>query len=90
MAQDNRAKIANIIMQLRKKERDREASQEEQEGIDPDEIKHDLKKGEGVNQQDIQPGGSANPQLEQWYDNVQLSPAGLLRNLYQADAQEGQ
>jgi Ca-activated chloride channel homolog len=90
MAQANRAKIAEIIMQLRKKERDKEASQEEQEGIDPDEIKDDLKKGEGVNQQDIQPGDTANPQLEQWYDNVQLSPAGLLRNLYQADAPEGQ
>ncbi|WP_434667915.1 VWA domain-containing protein [Aeromonas sp. NJAU223] len=90
MALTNRARIADIIMQLRKQERDQEGSQGEEANYDPDEIKHDLKKGEGADQQDIQPGGSADPQVNQWYDNLQVSPSILLHNLYQADTQEAQ
>ncbi|MCO4204403.1 tetratricopeptide repeat protein [Aeromonas taiwanensis] len=90
MALDNRARIAGIIMALRKQERDREASQGEEADYDPDEIKHDLKKGQGVDQQDLGAVGGATPQANQWYDNLQLSPSGLLRNLYQADTPEAQ
>ena len=34
--------------------------------------------------------GGATPQANQWYDNLQISPSGLLRNLYQADTPEAQ
>ncbi|KAJ9430199.1 Ca-activated chloride channel family protein [Candidatus Pantoea symbiotica] len=82
MAQQNRAKIARIIMQLRQKERDRQADQHEQKDEDPDAIKHDLKREQGVNQLDLKPVAGAAPSAEQWYNNLTLSPGGLLENLY--------
>ncbi|MFT4270301.1 MAG: VWA domain-containing protein [Pantoea sp.] len=88
MARENRRKISLIIMELRKKERERQASQGEQADEDPDAIKQDLKADEGVNQQDIKPLASASPQLSQWYDNLSLSPGGLLENLYHAAPEE--
>lgn len=88
MAQQNRAQIAKIIMELRQKERDRQASQGKEQDYDPDGIKHDLKKDQGVNQKDIQPSGSSNPQINQWYQNLDVSPAGLLENLYRSAPQE--
>lgn len=88
MAQQNRAQIAKIIMELRQKERDRQASQGKEQDYDPDEIKHDLKKDQGVNQKDIQPTGTSSPQINQWYQNLDVSPAGLLENLYRAAPQE--
>lgn len=88
MARDNRHKIAEIVMQLRQKEREREASQSEDNNYDPDAIKQDLKADQGVNQQDIQPQVGATPQLTQWYDNLSLSPGGLLENLYHSAPEE--
>jgi Ca-activated chloride channel family protein len=82
MAQQNRAKIARIIMQLRQKERDRQADQHKQKDEDPDAIKHDLKREQGVNQLDLKPVAGAAPSAEQWYNNLTLSPGGLLENLY--------
>jgi len=87
LAQNNRAAIAAIIMQLRQKERDRQAAQGKEQDYKPDEIKHDLKKGQGVNQQDLQPTASSNPQVEQWFDNLEVSPSGLLENLYRASTE---
>ncbi|NWA61540.1 VWA domain-containing protein [Pantoea sp. B9002] len=84
MAQENRAKIAHIIMQLRQKERDRQADQHEQKDEDPDAIKHDLKPDQGVNQLDMKPIAGAAPSAEQWYSNLTLSPGGLLENLYRS------
>ncbi|WP_343550347.1 VWA domain-containing protein [Pantoea sp.] len=88
MAQQNRAKIAQIIMQLRQQERDRQADQHEQKDEDPDAIKHDLKPDQGVNQRDIKPIAAAAPAAEQWYNNLTLSPGGLLENLYHATPAE--
>lgn len=84
MAQDNRAKIAQIIMTLRQQERDRQAAQGKEKDYKPDDIKYDLKKNQGVNQKDILPAASADPQVGQWYDNLDVSPAGLLENLYRS------
>lgn len=88
LARENRSKIASIIMALRKKERERQASQGEQADDDPDAIKHDLKADQGVNQQDIKPLAGNSPPLSQWYDNLSLSPGGLLENLYHATPEE--
>ncbi|MBN4832680.1 vWA domain-containing protein [Enterobacter hormaechei] len=82
LAQGNRAKIAAIVMQLRQKERDRQAAQGEEQDYKPDEIKHDLKPDQGVNQKDIQPVAGNTPQVSQWYENLTVSPSGLLENLY--------
>ncbi|WP_428944168.1 VWA domain-containing protein [Pantoea sp. FN060301] len=84
MAQQNRASIAQIVMQLRQKERDRQASQRTEADEDPDEIKHDLQPEQGVNQQDMQPVSGRAPSAEQWYENLTLSPGGLLENLYRS------
>lgn len=82
MAKQNRAKIAHILMQLRQKERDRQADQHEQKDEDPDAIKHDLKPDQGVNQLDMKPIAGTAPSAEQWYSNLTLSPGGLLENIY--------
>lgn len=82
LAQGNREKIAAIIMQLRQKERDRQSAQGDEQDYKPDEIKHDLKPDQGVEQKDIQPVAGGNPQVNQWYENLTVSPAGLLENLY--------
>ncbi|WP_334653344.1 VWA domain-containing protein [Klebsiella michiganensis] len=89
-AQGNRAKIAAIIMQLRQKERDRLSAQGEEQDDKPDEIKHDLKPEEGVEQKDIQPQAGGNPQVNQWYENLSVSPSGLLENLYRTQSGEQQ
>ncbi|GBU14243.1 hypothetical protein AwEntero_28440 [Enterobacterales bacterium] len=88
MAQDNRAKIAKIIMALRQKERERESAQGKEMDYDPDAIKHDLKKDQGVEQQDIQPVASDNPQVNQWFENLNVSPSGLLESLYRSGTGE--
>ena len=90
LAQDNRAKIAAIIMQLRQKERDRLSAQGEEQDDKPDEIKHDLKPEEGVEQKDIQPQAGGNPQVNQWYENLSVSPSGLLENLYRTQSGDQQ
>jgi Ca-activated chloride channel family protein len=82
VATKNRSKIAKIIMQLRQKERDRQDSQGKELDEEPDEIIHDLKKDQGVKQQDMQAKAGDAPQVNQWYDNLTLSPSGLLENLY--------
>lgn len=82
LALGNRAKIANIIMQLGQKERDRQSAQGEEQDYKPDDIKHDLKPDQGVKQQDIQPVAGSHPQINQWYENLAVSPSGLLENLY--------
>lgn len=90
MAKENRAKIAQIVMQLRQKERDRQASQGKEVNYDPDEIKQDLKKDRGVNQKEIQAAAGNAPQVDRWYDNLNLSPSGLLENLYHSAPGESQ
>ncbi|MFA1237183.1 tetratricopeptide repeat protein [Serratia odorifera] len=82
IARHNRAEIAKIIMKLRQQERERQSAQGKQQDYKPDEIKHDLDKDQGVNQLDIQPIASSSPQVEQWFDNLEMSPSGLLENLY--------
>ncbi|MGB9097274.1 vWA domain-containing protein [Erwinia sp.] len=82
MAGENRGKIAEIIMQLRQKERDRQDSQRKEQDETPDEIKEDLTKDQGVKQQDMQAKAGTSPQVNQWYENLSLSPSGLLENLY--------
>ena len=84
LAQQNRASIANIIMQLRQKERERQDEQRKEPDETPDAIKKDLKKNQGVNQQDMQPIQVA-PQVNQWYQNLTISPSGLLENLYRSE-----
>ncbi|CAI2031898.1 MULTISPECIES: vWA domain-containing protein [Serratia] len=84
MARENRAKIAHIIMQLRQKERDRLGSQHKEQDETPDAIKKDLKKDQGGKQQDMQATTGNSPQVNQWYDNLSLSPSGLLENLYRS------
>ncbi|HID8544192.1 TPA: vWA domain-containing protein, partial [Escherichia coli] len=90
LAQGNRAKIAAIIMQLRHKERDRQSAQGEEQDYKPDAIKHDLKPDQGVKQQDIQPIAGGNPQINQWYENLAVSPSGLLENLYRTQSGDAQ
>ncbi|KEA51559.1 hypothetical protein DT73_17785 [Mangrovibacter sp. MFB070] len=90
LALANRAKIAAIVLQLRKQERDRQAEQDGDQDFDPDAIKHDLEKEQGVEQQLNKPTTVAAPQLSQWYDRLDISPAGLLENLYHAAPEEGQ
>lgn len=88
MAKENRAKIAQIILQLQQKQRDRQAQQGEDQDEKPDEIKHDLKKDQGINQQDMLPQQTGSPQVNQWYENLTLSPGGLLENLYHSAPSE--
>ncbi|MGA4502692.1 vWA domain-containing protein [Citrobacter portucalensis] len=90
LAQGNRAKIAAIIMQLRQKERENKSAQGEEEDYKPDEIKHDLKPHQGVEQKDIQPIAGGNPQVNQWYENLAVSPSGLLESLYRTQPGEDQ
>ncbi|AFJ48865.1 tetratricopeptide repeat protein [Shimwellia blattae] len=90
LAQGNRAKIAAIIMKLRQKERDRQSAQGEEQDYKPDAIRHDLKPDQGVKQQDIQPVAGGNPQINQWYENLAVSPAGLLENLYRTQPGDAQ
>lgn len=90
LAQGNRAKIAAIIMQLRQKEREKKSAQGEEADYKPDEIKHDLKPDDGVEQKDIQPIAGGNPQVNQWYENLTVSPSGLLESLYRTQSGEGQ
>ncbi|HAT1622028.1 TPA: tetratricopeptide repeat protein [Raoultella planticola] len=88
MALDNREKISHIVMQLRQKQR--EAEQEQGDDMDdgPDKIVKDLKKGQGVKQKDIGTVDGNAPQLNQWFENLQVSPSGLLESLYRNGAQE--
>lgn len=88
MAQSNRAKIAQILLQLRQKERERQSEQQGSDDYDPDEVTFDLKKDQGAKQKELMPVASANPQLDQWYENLTISPSELLENLYRADPQE--
>lgn len=88
MALDNRAKISQIIMSLRQKERDRQSAQGKEQDYKPDEIKHDLKKNQGVNQKDIEQVAGSSPQINQWFENLEVSPSGLLENLYRANTEE--
>lgn len=90
LAQGNRAKVAAIVMQLRQKERENKSAQGEEEDYKPDEIKHDLKPNQGVQQKDIQPIAGNNPQVNQWYENLAVSPAGLLENLYRSQTGDEQ
>lgn len=82
LAQQNREKIARILMQLRQKQRERQASQSEDKNYDPDAIKDDLKRNEGVNVQELKPVAGTPTPAQQWYDNLSLSPGGMLENLY--------
>lgn len=88
MALDNREKISHIVMQLRQKEREREQEQGDDMDDGPDKIVKDLKKGQGVKQKDIGSVDGNAPQLNQWFENLQVSPSGLLQNLYRNGAQE--
>lgn len=88
LAQQNREKIAHIVMQLRQKQRERQASQSKEENYDPDEIKNDLKRNEGVNEQELKSVDGTPTPAQQWYDNISLSPGGLLENLYRSSPSE--
>lgn len=88
LARQNRARIARIVMQLRQKERDIRQQQGEDMDEDPDKINHDLPKNQGKSQQQLRPVTGASPQLDQWYQNLEVSPAGLLENLYRNSARE--
>lgn len=90
LAQKNREKIAHILMQLRQKQRERQASQSEDKNYDPDAIKDDLKPEEGVNVQELKPVAGTPTPAQQWYDNISLSPGGLLENLYRSSPPEAQ
>lgn len=63
-------------------------AQGKEQDYKPDEIKHDLKKGQGVNQKDLQPMASSSPQVNQWFENLEVSPSGLLENLYRSNTEE--
>ncbi|MCS2163632.1 VWA domain-containing protein [Scandinavium sp. H11S7] len=88
MALENREKVSHIVMQLRLKQR--EAEQEQGDDMDdgPDKVLKDLKKGQGVKQKDIGAIKGTSPQLNQWFENLQVSPSGLLESLYRNGAQE--
>jgi Ca-activated chloride channel family protein len=75
-------------MQLRLKQR--EAEQEQGDDMDdgPDKVVKDLKKGQGVKQKDIGAIKGDAPQLNQWFENLQVSPSGLLESLYRNGPQE--
>lgn len=81
-ALENREKISRIVMQLRQKEREREQEQGDDMDDGPDKVVHDLHKDQGVKQKNIQPIAGNAPQLDQWYENLQVSPSGLLESLY--------
>lgn len=86
IALDNREKIAQVVMQLRQKERERE--QDDNMHDTPDKIEKDLKKDLGIKQKDISARGLNAPEMNQWLDNLQISPSGLLEHLYRNAAQE--
>jgi Ca-activated chloride channel family protein len=88
MALENREKVSHIVMQLRLKQR--EAEQEQGDDMDdgPDKVVKDLKKGQGVKQKDIGTIKGDAPQLNQWFENLQVSPSGLLESLYRNGPQE--
>ncbi|ORM72138.1 VWA domain-containing protein [Pantoea rwandensis] len=90
LAQQNREKIAHILMQLRQKQHDRQASQSEEANYDADEIKNDLKRDEGAKEQQLKPMAGTPAPAQQWYDNASLSPSGLLENLYRSSPAEAQ
>ncbi|MFG6655118.1 VWA domain-containing protein [Scandinavium sp. M-37] len=89
MALENREKVSHIVMQLRLKQREAEQEQgSNQDDEGPDKVLKDLKKGQGVKQKDIGAIKGSSPQLNQWYENLQVSPSGLLESLYRNGAQE--
>lgn len=88
MALENREKVSHIVMQLRQKEREREQEQGDDSDDGPDKVVKDLKKGEGVKQKDIGAVKGSSPQLDQWFENLQVSPSGLLESMYRNGAQE--
>lgn len=89
MARQNREKVSHIVMQLRLKQREAEQEQgTNQDDEGPDKVLKDLKKGQGVKQKDIGAIKGTSPQLNQWFENLQVSPSGLLESLYRNGAQE--
>ncbi|MCS2150652.1 tetratricopeptide repeat protein [Scandinavium manionii] len=89
MALENREKVSHIVMQLRLKQREAEQEQgSNQDDEGPDKVLKDLKKGQGVKQKDIGAIKGTSPQLNQWFENLQVSPSGLLESLYRNGAQE--
>jgi Ca-activated chloride channel family protein len=92
IALQNREKISKIVMALRQKEREREQDQGKDNEMEdkPDKILQDLKKNQGVKQKDKGPSGAVPPQLNQWYENLQISPTGLLENIYRTESASAQ
>ena len=88
MALENREKISQIVMQLRQKQRESEQEQGDDMDDGPDKIVKDLKKGQGVKQKDIGSVPGDAPQLNQWFENLTVSPSGLLESLYRNGEQE--
>ncbi|HAT1610742.1 TPA: VWA domain-containing protein [Raoultella planticola] len=88
IALQNREKISKIVVALRRKERDREQDQGEDNDMEdkPDKILHDLKKNQGVTKKEQNASANALPELNQWYDHLQISPSGLLENIYRNES----
>ena len=77
-------------MQLRQKEREKKSAQGEEADYKPDEIKHDLKPDDGVEQKDIQPIAGGNPQVNQWYEKSDRFAFGAAGKSLPDSVREGQ
>lgn len=87
-AWSNRERVSWIVMVLRQKERERQQAQGKEMDYDPDGVRKDLQHNQGVRQKTWRQTAGSTPQLEQWYDNLTLSPADLLETLYRNDTTE--
>ncbi|WP_116326339.1 VWA domain-containing protein [Klebsiella aerogenes] len=82
MALQNRDKISQIVMGIRQQERERQQAQGDAMDDGPDKLVHDLQKNQGIDQQQIGAIAGESPQVNQWFDALDVSPTGLLKSLY--------
>lgn len=82
MALQNRDKISQIVMRIRQQERERQQAQGDAMDDGPDKLVHDLQKNQGIDQQQIGAIAGESPQVNQWFDALEVSPTGLLKSLY--------
>ncbi len=79
-AQENRDKVAAIMVELKKKREDRRAGQNEEAMDEADEIRVDEKGDEGI-QVELEKSDQA-VQPENWLNGLKVTPAQLLRNKF--------
>jgi len=88
LALQNREQVAQIVMRIRQQERERQQAQGDAMDDGPDKIVHDLQKHQGVDQKQMGAVAGSTPQVNQWFEALDVSPTGLLQSLYRNGAEE--